>query len=263
MVDNSRTVIRTEFSDEGPLPPGLGVTLVFLAGPMQGKSIKLFKRRTVIGRASGDIIIKDNAVSKEHAEVAYEDGQLLIRDLNSSNGTKLNGGQVFEAVISHNDEITLGGSVIRVEIKQTAASASLASMGGAEPAAAGPENDNEITQLLPEKEGKNPLDSPLPDGVRAGLQVISGLDAGLKYMIKKRGITVGRGGADVVLHDLSVSRKQFSIEFMAADRVIIKDLRSVNGTYVNTKWVSITNLANGDMIQIGNTIVKFHYAAKG
>ena len=48
--------------------------------------------RTTIGReASASLIINHNTVSRHHAEIVYSNGQYLLRDLGSKNGTFLNG----------------------------------------------------------------------------------------------------------------------------------------------------------------------------
>jgi pSer/pThr/pTyr-binding forkhead associated (FHA) protein len=46
-------------------------------------------RRVVIGRDGGDIVLGDPQTSAAHAEIEFENGQLVVRDLGSSNGTWL------------------------------------------------------------------------------------------------------------------------------------------------------------------------------
>jgi len=255
------TIVRTEFDDDGPLPPGLLVELSFLTGPLQGKKEKLFKRSTSIGRKEGDIVLNDNAVSGKHALIGFDGGRIFVQDLGSTNGTMLNGGQVWEAFINSGDEITVGQTVMKVLIKQLAASASWADHGMED---AGPDASpasNEPTQEMEEWKSKDPLDNPLPHGVKIGLQVTMGLDSGLKHLVKKRGTTIGRAGADLEVHDLNVSRKHATIEVMSPDRIIVKDLRSTNGTFLNEKWITVGNLKNGDIIKIGNTQIKIFLAS--
>jgi pSer/pThr/pTyr-binding forkhead associated (FHA) protein len=253
----SETIVRTEFDDDGPLPPGLLVQVAFLSGPLRGKTLKLYKRSTIIGRKKGDIVLNDNAVSGQHAMIGFENGRLFIRDLNSTNGTMLNGGQVWEGFLNSGDEITVGETVMKVEIKQMAASASWADLGLDQAGPAMEPASQEVTQIMKEWEGQDPLSKPLPKGLKLGLQVISGLNAGAKLVVKKRGTLIGRAeGADLELHDMNVSRKHISIEVMGPDRVILKDLRSRNGVFLNDSWVTIGNLKNGDVIRIGNTQIK-------
>lgn len=59
-----------------------------------------------------ELIIFDRAVSRQHTEIAAEDDHYIIKDLNSSNGTFLNGVQLQEPkVLKRNDEIKLGEEV--------------------------------------------------------------------------------------------------------------------------------------------------------
>jgi ABC transport system ATP-binding/permease protein len=252
---NARTMVRSEFSDDGPLPPGLLIQLKFLSGPKAGTEEKLYKRNTVMGRSEGDIHLNDNASSRKHASIIYDDGHFSITDLGSTNGTSLNGAGVFEAYLNHNDEITIGETVIRVEIQQLSKSASWAYQDTADAPGAGQESeDNETTNVQLDR--KDPLGGALAPGMKIGLQVSEGLDNGLKLLCEKRGTLIGRGTADFALHDLDVSRKHACIEVMGPDRVIIKDLRSKNGTFLNGKWTTVGNLKHGDTIKIGKTIIK-------
>ena len=63
-----------------------------------------------IGRnTKNDIVIKDKVVSKNHAHIFYEDGLYFIEDLNSSNGTYLNGEQIDEIIeLRDSDRIGVG-----------------------------------------------------------------------------------------------------------------------------------------------------------
>lgn len=67
-----------------------------------------------IGRADGnDIRIDDKRASKHHAEVRYEDGRYVLHDLESANGTLLNGEYVLEPCpVDHEDEIVIGRTLL-------------------------------------------------------------------------------------------------------------------------------------------------------
>lgn len=257
------TIVRSEFDDQGPLPPGILIELNFLTGPIAGQKYKLYKRKTLIGRREGDIVINDTSISGSHALFSFENGQLLVQDQNSTNGTKLNGGQVWEAVVSNEDEVTMGETVIRVKIQQKAASASWADMGMEDAIEDQVEDSDEDTQPLMGFDEGTPLERPLPEGVKCGIQVVAGDDAGKKLLFKKRGVTIGRKDADFTLSDINVSRKHASIEILSAERVIVKDLRSKNGTYVNDKWVTVNNLKHGDVIRVGSTEIKLFLQTQG
>jgi len=61
-----------------------------------------------IGRArSNDLVVAHEKVSRKHAEIRYQDGRFLIRDLGSKGGTYVNGIQIETAELNKGDVITL------------------------------------------------------------------------------------------------------------------------------------------------------------
>jgi hypothetical protein len=71
--------------------------------------------RLEIGRSSAcQIVLGDDTVSRRHAELRYEDGRWLLRDLGSSNGTYVNGRLVTEAEVRRGDVVHLGGCRLRL-----------------------------------------------------------------------------------------------------------------------------------------------------
>ena len=72
--------------------------------------------RWVIGRGSeADFVLaEDDAVSRAHAEIAVRAGLCLIRDLDSCNGTLLNGRPVRRARLRRGDVLLLGETEVRV-----------------------------------------------------------------------------------------------------------------------------------------------------
>ena len=84
------------------------------SGPLAGKLFPL-NERTVIGRALNcDISIPEGGLSREHAEMLVESNQLIVRDLESSNGTFLNGERVAESRPSHGDTLSFDNMRFRV-----------------------------------------------------------------------------------------------------------------------------------------------------
>jgi pSer/pThr/pTyr-binding forkhead associated (FHA) protein len=89
----------TSPGDEGILVGGAsfespsGRTLVVSAGSDAPRAFELAeRRRTVIGRELGcELVLEDQRVSRRHAFIELVNGQHLLRDLGSSNGTFLNG----------------------------------------------------------------------------------------------------------------------------------------------------------------------------
>ena len=91
---------------------GLRLSLVVQTGPDRGKSFPLTKDRVVIGRKTGDLILNDPEVSGSHAVLEIAGTTYLVRDLQSTNGTYLNGEKVGEAEVKHLDEIGVGKSIL-------------------------------------------------------------------------------------------------------------------------------------------------------
>ena len=57
--------------------------------------------------------------------------------------------------------------------------------------------------------------------------------------------------SDVCLDDITVSRRHAEIERMADGGYVVRDVGSLNGTYVNSERVEKARLRNGDELQIG------------
>lgn len=71
-------------------------------------------RRLRIGRERGnDIVLRDARISRTHAEVSFERGFFVVRDLGSSNGTFVNGREVKVAPLTEGAEVRIGSSVGR------------------------------------------------------------------------------------------------------------------------------------------------------
>lgn len=91
----------------------------------------------------------------------------------------------------------------------------------------------------------------------ACLITIHGSDFGKKFTLNRPEMIIGRGEtADVRIASENVSRQHTKI-VQEDQTYVLHDLQSTNGTFVNTKKVAQTTLRDGDLILIGNTILKF------
>ena len=79
-------------------------------GYKQGRLYKV-RHGTTIGRKYGDILLDDPKVSKRHAKLTIEDGQFVLWDFGSTNGTFVNGNRIREAtILKENDVIRIGAT---------------------------------------------------------------------------------------------------------------------------------------------------------
>ncbi len=75
------------------------------------RSVPLDARITTLGRgAEADVRLSDTGVSRLHAEVRVEPGSIVVADLGSTNGTRVNGRRVSTATLSDGDVVELGGT---------------------------------------------------------------------------------------------------------------------------------------------------------
>ncbi len=82
---------------------------------LAGQSFEI-GNHSVLGRDSScDITIPGTHLSRQHAELAVKDGRLLIRDLDSSNGTFLNDKQITEASLNPGDVVRFDVLTFKVD----------------------------------------------------------------------------------------------------------------------------------------------------
>ena len=109
--------------------------------------------------------------------------------------------------------------------------------------------DDGVDQELPETGGAR-LSGALPPGT-ALLAVRRGPNAGARFLLDHDVTTSGRHpDSDIFLDDVTVSRRH--AEFHRDGGVFtVRDVGSLNGTYVNRERVESATLSNGDEVQIG------------
>ncbi len=89
--------------------------LVATGGLLHGKSYPL-AGKSVIGRdTSVDIVIAGTHLSRKHVELTVKAGAIAVKDLNSANGTFINGKRVSEGFLKNGDELRLDTLRFRVE----------------------------------------------------------------------------------------------------------------------------------------------------
>ena len=82
------------------------------------RDVPIFKTRLTLGRRSyNDIELNDLTVSGEHAVLHVKKGEIVIHDLNSRNGTLVNGQTVMQQVLVDGDELEVGVFRLRLQMQ--------------------------------------------------------------------------------------------------------------------------------------------------
>lgn len=93
--------------------------LVVLTGSEQGKQFKLHSSQHVFGREpAADIMIQDPKISRRHGMLSVHRTHILLEDLNSTNGTYVNGKRVVKHKIELLDRIRIGDTYLKVDYKK-------------------------------------------------------------------------------------------------------------------------------------------------
>jgi hypothetical protein len=94
-------------------PEGVGAGSLVLP---DGSRIVLGVEPIVIGRLPEcAVVLHDQNVSRRHAEIRRSGSDVMVIDLNSTNGTRVNGTRVTEKVLQDGDEISVGTTTLRFE----------------------------------------------------------------------------------------------------------------------------------------------------
>ena len=90
--------------------------LVILSAGMTGRSHELTVDKTTIGRVEDNTFpITDPSVSSHHCEVLLKGGDIVVHDLNSTNGSYINGEKITEATLKPGQILRLGQVELRLE----------------------------------------------------------------------------------------------------------------------------------------------------
>ncbi len=86
--------------------------------PLDGTApIEIGRDLTLVGRREEcDLCLRHKSVSKMHCVIVKTDGLLLLRDLGSTNGTRVNGQRVRRAALLPNDQLAIAGYKFRVHL---------------------------------------------------------------------------------------------------------------------------------------------------
>lgn len=95
------------------LPAGKRLSLAIIDGPNAGTVFRVAKPRVVIGRTGADVALDDTEVSRSHAALEIRDASFQVVDLDSRNGTIVNGTRIEgPADLQDKNEFTVGGTTL-------------------------------------------------------------------------------------------------------------------------------------------------------
>lgn len=103
---------------EMKVPHGTSVILEVIEGPEKGRVVTFTKGEMTLGRYGTDIVIKDSDISRLHAIMyVFGQDQIFIRDMQSTNGTFVNGVRVRFARVQSGDTLVLGRSLVHLVVR--------------------------------------------------------------------------------------------------------------------------------------------------
>jgi ABC-type multidrug transport system ATPase subunit/pSer/pThr/pTyr-binding forkhead associated (FHA) protein len=190
-------------------------------------------------------------VSRKHAQIRPSNGSYVVDDNNSFNGTLVNGQRISSVTpLYHGDNVQLGlgGPIIRFDSPERVAPSGSSLPG---------QRSVSVNQLIsqPQVISKTMvfnLERSAESGADcAEAQLLMSLKFG-----DKNELTIGRGEAnDVKLDGLQISTRHARLVRSGSD-VVIDDLGSTNGVYVNGFRTSRQTVTEQDAIQIGSFIIR-------
>jgi len=203
------------------------------------KEVQITKDKTTLGRRPyNDIVIDNLAVSGEHAVLQMVGADVFIEDLNSTNGTYINGKAVKKQLLAHNDTVEIGKYKIKFIVDDG--------------------TDYEKTMIM--KPGTRPPGQGAPSGfgnsgfgslgastVPASIRVLNGAAAGREVSLTKVVTTVGKPGVQVA----SITKRPGGYVLAHVEGT---SQPMVNGNAVVGETV---NLKNGDVIELAGTQMQF------
>ena len=210
-----------------PRPPGPGskLRLTFTSGTREGSSIELAGSVFRMGRAQECAVWtpSDSMVSAQHAKVVRLPTGYVLIDLESTNGTYLNGRRIQRATLADGDVVRLGagGPEIRIQVlsPDRAAVASAATIS---------------IPRFAELAGRKTRGSHVKD-----------------YVLGPGVSTVGRDPASAVHLESPIVSRLHARLTRHGETVTVEDLDSANGTYLNGRRVSRSEVAPGDLLVVG------------
>src|SRR5438105_4246337 len=215
------------------------------------KEVQLTKDRTTLGRRPyNDIVIDNLAVSGEHAVLAMSGQEVYLEDLNSTNGTYINGKAVKKQLLANNDTVEIGKYKIKFIHEQAAG------FGGAEKtvilkpgAILPPIKPPAAPAVAGAPAAPAAADAQAADlgQLNASIKVLSCAAAGRQVPLVKVVTTIGKPGVAVA----AITKRPHG--FVVA-HVEGSNKPTLNGSAIGAEPGT---LKNGDMLELAGTQMQF------
>jgi pSer/pThr/pTyr-binding forkhead associated (FHA) protein len=207
------------------------------------KEVQITKDRTTLGRRPyNDIVIDNLAVSGEHAVIQMTGAEVFLEDLNSTNGTYVNGKAIKKQQLQNGDAVEIGKYKIKFVGDNAVEDFDKTMVVRARPAAA------PVTPAM--SSGFAPAGVPDSMGLgafSASVKVLSGAAAGREVPLTKVVTTIGKPGVAVA----AITKRHHGF---VVHHVEGGGNPTVNGAPLGTDPIS---LKNGDVIELAGTQMQF------
>ena len=210
------------------------------------KEVQITKDKTTLGRRPyNDIVIDNLAVSGEHAVLQMVGADVFIEDLNSTNGTYINGKAVKKQLLAHNDTVEVGKYKIKFMVDDGTdyEKTMIMKPGSMAPGAGGYASGR--ASSFGALAGAGGTIGP------ATIRVMNGAAAGREVVLTKVVTTVGKPGVQVA----SITKRPTGYVLAHVEG---SSRPTVNSTPLVGETVS---LKNGDVIELAGTQMQFVQAA--
>jgi pSer/pThr/pTyr-binding forkhead associated (FHA) protein len=206
------------------------------------KEVQLTKDRTTLGRRPyNDIVIDNLAVSGEHAVLQMTGGEVFLEDLNSTNGTYLNGKAIKKQQLQNGDSIEIGKYKIKFVGDGEVDNFDKTMVVRARPSAPPP------APPRPAAPAPSGGDSIGLGAFHASIKVLSGAASGREVPLTKVVTTIGKPGVAVA----AITRRQHGF---VVHHVEGAGNPTLNGAPIRAEPVA---LKNGDLIELAGTQMQF------
>ncbi len=208
------------------------------------KEVQITKDRTTLGRRPyNDIVIDNLAVSGEHAMVQMTGSEVYLQDLNSTNGTYVNGKSIKRQLLQNGDSIEVGKYKIKF-VGDAAASDGFEKTMIFKPATASAAPL--VAPAAPSPSAFGGL-AGSNESIQASIKVLSGAAAGREVPLTKVVTTIGKPGVAVA----AITRRQRGF---VVHHVEGAGNPALNGAPIGAEPMA---LKNGDLIELAGTQMQF------